>query len=282
MDKMVIRINGDELIPRFSEPDQRSKQRESVSYFDNGNIKSVYLEGFRQVHTPMGVMQAEMITFYDTGEVNRVFPVYGQISGFWSEAQEGELVPKADIHVGENEINCRIGCYHFYKSGRLKSVTLWPGDRVNVKAGAYNVLARFGISFYESGAVRSVEPSRPAIIKIKDLEFEAFDHQAIGISGDNSSLCFYENGDVKSLVTSTTALIITMNGSEYTVEEVGPILEYSPMSVDMKVMSPIKYQFDRTHIAVTDAYGTEHVYAYADVCLKTKHVGYDKKKMNNL
>ena len=42
---------------------------------------------------PAGDYQAELITFYEDGNVKRVFPLYGQISAYWSVEEEMEQAP---------------------------------------------------------------------------------------------------------------------------------------------------------------------------------------------
>lgn len=191
-----IHIGNNLLIPRFSEPDYRCKYREALSFYENGEIKSIYLEGVQYVNTPLGKQQAELISYYESGALHRIFPLYGQISAYWSEESEKELAPKLTIEVGDNRIVGKVSSICFYESGKVKSITLWPGEHFVIRAGDYEITGRIGVSFYESGAVKSVEPIFHTYVEINGKKIHVYNPFANGINGDKNSLVFDEKGNV--------------------------------------------------------------------------------------
>lgn len=191
-----IRLGNNLLIPRFSEPDYRCKYREALSLYESGEIKSIYLEGIQEINTPLGKQQAELISYYESGALHRIFPLYGQISAYWSEESEKELAPELTIEVGDNQITGKVSCICFYESGKVKSITLWPGENFVVRAGDYEITGRIGVSFYESGAVKSVEPIFHTYIEVDGKKHHVYNPFANGISGDKNSLVFDEKGNV--------------------------------------------------------------------------------------
>ena len=200
-EKNEIRIGSNVVIPRFSEPDYRCKYREALSFYEDGTIKSIYLEERQLVDTPLGKQEAELLTYYKSGNLHRFFPLYGQISAYWSEECEKELAPKMSIEVGEQNIIGKVSCICFYESGNVKSITLWPGENFTVKVGAHELTGRIGVSFYESGAVKSVEPVFYTYVEINGEKTHVYDPFANGISGDKNSLVFSEDGKIIDYVT---------------------------------------------------------------------------------
>ena len=49
-------------------------------YYDNGGIKSIYAQEPVKIKTSIGIIKAEFITFYESGAIKRIFPVYGGTS----------------------------------------------------------------------------------------------------------------------------------------------------------------------------------------------------------
>ena len=97
MKQTVIRTKVGDLIPLYDISDGRQKNRPSVEFFDSGEVYSVYLQERTNIKTPVGEIPAEFVTFYKSGAVKRVFPLYGQLSGFWTEDQEYELATEITV-----------------------------------------------------------------------------------------------------------------------------------------------------------------------------------------
>ena len=96
----------------------------------------------------------------------------------------------------------------------MKSLTLWPKDRVKLNIGDCNIVSRIGFSLYESGKIKSFEPFRITAIKTPIGDIDAYDINAIGIHGDTNSLKFYEDGSIKSLITSTNTITIKTSSGD--------------------------------------------------------------------
>jgi hypothetical protein len=67
-----------QLIPFYGEDSLRRKYKASVTFYGNRALKAVSLDAQQEVLTPIGEMPAELVTFYDTGELKRVFPLDGK------------------------------------------------------------------------------------------------------------------------------------------------------------------------------------------------------------
>ena len=158
MRKTVIDTPLGKLIPFYEITDGRQKNRPSVEYYKSGALYSVYLQEQTVVKTPAGDMPAELITFYESGAVKRVFPLYGQLSGFWTEDQEYGLATVLPFMVQGKRVLVKPLCVHFYESGKIASITIWPKERMKISTRYGEITTDLGVEFYESGEVKSIEP----------------------------------------------------------------------------------------------------------------------------
>jgi len=217
----------------------RTKQRNSMEYFENGILKSHYFGKRTKVLTPLGEMDAEMITYYDDGSVHRVFPLYGQVSGFWSEVEEIKLADSLGIEYS---------CYCFYKSGKLKSLTLYQDKKIEIETPLGKVNTRFGVSYYESGEVKSFEPPIPLLIATPIGEILAYDNNPVGIHGDRNSVEFFENGKLKSVSTlENNVSVINPVGISKLIK---PPLVRSDFDIEKFVVKPMKINFFQEGIEI--------------------------------
>ena len=251
----VIRYGENEFIPKYSSPDTRTKTRYAMDLYQSGNLKSIYLEKSTRVDTSIGQLQAELVTFYETGELLRLFPVYGQISGYWSEKEEKELLPEIHISMNGHDYGGKFSCICFYPSGAVKSLTIWPDEIIKIETNYGNVKVRYGICFYESGAIRSLEPAIPIVIPHTNGSFIAFNQEAVGVSGDFNSLCFLENGEVQSLYSSLTGLEVKDRKTNEVTRQVPKIVQ-SPMDITKKTVLPVKYKLGEESIQLSDSKGS--------------------------
>lgn len=265
-EKNVLTVGDNQFVPKYDGVDFRSKDRPAVEFTDTGRLKSVYLQDISRVKSPRGWLQAEFLTFYASGNLHRVFPVYGKMSGFWSEEEEAELLEETEIQVGEISIRAKISCFCFYESGAVKSLTLWPGETVLLDTPIGKVKTRYGISFYENGSIRSLEPAQPATVQFLDVLFLAFDNQAIGIHGDSGSLQFWENGALKQLTTMQTGVRLSGNG---TVVDTAPERLVSQMDIEAMEIYPIQIGLADGTISLTDSHGVQKIYSLSDVTIET-------------
>jgi len=251
--RILVTTKAGVLEARHSGQDHRSRDREAITYYKSGEMKAVYLEGWQTITTPIGPKQAELVTFYRSGAVNRVFPSFGKISGFWSEEDERQMFPTSQIMVFDTQIEARISCYCFYEGGTIKSITLYPGERVEFLWKKKMWKARYGISFYADGKLAAFEPATTQLIELPNGNFQAFDSMAVGITGDSGSLCFYPDGSVKSLKSCTSTLY------EGTKEKwiVKPEKMPSQMDPEVDIIMPVTYRFGHSYIEGTDSYGKE-------------------------
>lgn len=181
----IISTKYGDLLPCSGASDFRKKHRCAVYHYDSGSLKSVYLEQPQVLKFPSGDYQAELITFYEDGNVRRIFPLYGQISAYWSVEEEMEQAPYYDFTINGQSYRIRPQCLMFYPSGKIRSITLWPGDTIEVDTPVRTVKTGLGVELYESGKIRSVEP-----------EYSTVFYRKLRLHAENSSLAFTEDGQV--------------------------------------------------------------------------------------
>lgn len=189
------------LTPQHRPEEPRRSQVKPLLFHPDGGLRSLPLQDKAWVDTPLGRVQAELITFYPTGELCRVFPTDGELSAYWSWEDEMGLVAPQSVATPLGRVERRFSCLHFYPSGKLKSMTLWPEDHIPVPAAGRMVESRIGVAFYEHGAVRRLEPDRPTRVPTPIGELTAFDPDALGIHGDSGSLALSPDGSVEELLT---------------------------------------------------------------------------------
>lgn len=247
-----IFFQEDILIPKYESEDFRTRYRDAVTFYKSGELKSVYLEHQQEIHSPLGRIKAELVTFYKSGSLLRVFPVYGQISGYWSENEEAEMLLPYVIETGGQKLTAKISGICFYESGAVKSITLFPGESVTINTPLGEARVHYGISFYESGSIESVEPDIPTAIIYGSCKFLSKDNHPIGVHGDKNSLSFYEDGSLKALTTTITAVIFSRENEKLFIM---PERKISPTDIDETEIVPIKIDFQVKNIRVTDSNG---------------------------
>ena len=156
------------FVPQYSvvEPgmNRMKKRRSSVAFHDNGVVKSIALEKQTKVMTAIGEFPVELITFYTSGKLNRIFPLNGQINGYWSEEDEAGLCETYKFTFPLGSFQAKIIGIRFYESGKVKSITLWPGEIISVMTPKGSLKVKSGISFYEDGSIKSVEPAVKTLV----------------------------------------------------------------------------------------------------------------------
>ena len=211
-----------EIVPQYRSAEfgeRQKKYRSSLDFYDNGEIKSASLDRAALLRTPLGPMKAELVTFYQDGTLNRIFPLNGLIDGFWSETNERDLAEVLEIVLPGGSIRAKVISLHFYPSGAVKSITLWPGEVVTVNTPLGPVLCRTGLAFYENGAVRSVEPSRAIELETPVGPIMAYDPDIIGMHADQNSVQFSPNGELTAVSTIHSGIIASLpEGREYRIE----------------------------------------------------------------
>ncbi|MDR3154430.1 MAG: hypothetical protein LBW85_09230 [Deltaproteobacteria bacterium] len=186
--------------PSYRHGDARSKRAHSVFFYPSGRLKGLRLDRQAALRLPsVGAVPAEKLTFYESGAVKRVFPLDGRISGYWTERDERSLAEPLSLSLPCGEFSCLVSSLRFHESGAVSSVTLWPGENVEIAAGGRLYRVRIGFSLDEAGNLSSLEPARPTLVPTPLGELEAFDPEAVGIVADRNSLELDPSGGVTAL-----------------------------------------------------------------------------------
>lgn len=200
----IIRTSCGDLIPSHdSDYSIRKRYRNACEFYENGVISNIYLNDRTLVDTPIGKMDAELITFYEDGSIKRLFPLYGKLSAFWGEDDEFTLCREVEIPVADKKIKCHPRCIFFYPSGKVKSITIWPQTTISFMTRYGEVKTNLGASFYESGELESIEPSADTVVFINEKKIIPFYPFSSRIHADNCSLRFYKNGSIQALKAKT-------------------------------------------------------------------------------
>lgn len=201
------------LVPQYEHTGIRRKHTYSVSFFPGGTISRIALQEQTTVETPIGKLPAELITFYENGSIKKLFPLNGHISGYWSEDDEYNLAEEFFFDFPFGSIKTRIIGICFYENGAVRSLTLWPNEVITINTPIGEQRVRIGFSLYHDGSLQSFEPARPINVMTPIGLINCFDANASGISGDKNSLNFYEDGNIKALITSSTKITVTENNN---------------------------------------------------------------------
>lgn len=259
--KNMIMTHAGELVPAYTETDRR-KNKPSVEFHKNGIIKAVMLEEQSEIETPIGTLPAEYVTFYPTGEINRVFVSDGQISGFWSEEDERNFNIPLSFEFDFTKFTARLNGICFYKSGDIKSITLYPGEKVSLRTDAGELDTAIGFSMYEDGTLKSAEPAEAILINTPIGRFSAFDPNALGVNADSNSLGFDIYGRVISFSTVSNRIAVQTAESEFFIFQ--PEQKQHPLYDDMKITYAMKVSFDFENDTVTIAAEEPHTFKISE------------------
>lgn len=200
MRRTTVETSVGKLVPFYEISDGRQKNRPSLEYYKSGALYSVYLQEQTKVHAPVGDMPAELVTFYESGSVKRVFPLYGQLSGFWTEEQEYELAKPMTFTIQGKKVSVKPLCIHFYESGRICSITIWSKERMTVHTLYGDITTDLGIEFYETGEIRSVEPVIGTKLVLPDRGVVyPFNFFRLRMHADNNTLKFDKTGHLTEI-----------------------------------------------------------------------------------
>ncbi len=248
----TIHTGAGRIVPQYCDSEfgeRQKKHRSSISFHPNGKIKSAALQDPAPIQTALGIFDAELVTFYEDGGVNRLFPLNGLVNGFWSENNERALAVKLDFALSVGNFRAKVIGLHFYPGGALKSITLWPGETIRIQTPIGEMAVRTGFSLYENGSVKSVEPARPTAIETPLGTITAFDPDVIGMHADLNSVQFSSAGELLSLKSLATG--ITATGPDGTQTRLEPlVLESLLDSSDTRIVA-LKIDFRENEIDVT-------------------------------
>lgn len=230
------------FVPQYEDGGERRKLKHSLVFHKNGNLKRVCMQDKIMIKTECGEFPAESILFHKNGDVRKIFPLNGKLTGFWTWENEFKLAEELKIKTPIGSLNEKAIALNFYEKEKLRSITFWPGSKVKLDTTIGEVLVRVGVSFYENGSLKSLEPAKPVSVKTLIGDIMAFDNDPLGIHGDSNSLCLNIDGTIKRLLTATDKVIlIDKNGEEKFFE---PSYKVSLCSDTSKVVVPLEIEFE--------------------------------------
>lgn len=195
-----------EFVPQYTDSELRRKEILPVVYHESGVVKALPLEKQEVITTPAGDIPAELVSFHPNGNINRIFPLNGKLSGYWSQEDEAALSKPVVLTTPAGTMTTRVIGVSFYDDESLRSITLWPGETISISTPSGAFETRIGVCFSPDGTVKSLEPAKPTMVKTRAGEITAYDPDAVGVNGDENSLVFDENGDVIRVITTLTRL----------------------------------------------------------------------------
>jgi hypothetical protein len=241
----ILETEYGRLIPQYRDDHERKSVSYSLCFYQNGNLEKVYLQEQTYIKTDLGILPAELVLFHENGKIRKIFPLNGRLTGFWSENHEYKLAEKIKIETPIGTINEKIMSISFYDSGKIRNITFWPRERVEIQTPIGKETVRIGISFYESGALKSFEPAKATKIITPIGEIIAYDVAPLGIHGDTNSLTFFEEGNIKSLYTSTDEVVIEKGEKRHIYS---PDYKIGMCNDEVKDVVPLKIEFSKNRI----------------------------------
>jgi hypothetical protein len=249
-EKNLLNTPYGDLVPQYETEDMGRRQHKPFYFYKNGTIKSVPLQSQTLIRTPVGGISAELVTFYESGNLKRVFPLDGKLSGFWTARNEFALAEEITISSPLGSIRSKFIALQFYESGALKSLTLWPGEFLSLTTPAGLIRIRTGIAFHEDGAIRLLEPAGVVRVETPVGTLTAYDNEPQGIHGDLNSLEFTPEGEIMALKTvSEEITVIDQLGNPH---HFSPWLKDNPCGAERKVVVPMKVRFSKGRIIFED------------------------------
>lgn len=239
------------LVPQFTANTLRKRQLPAISFHPNGMIRNLPLEEQILVCTPAGVLPAEQVSFYESGALKRIFPLNGTLSGYWAQEDEARLATPLTVDTPFGPVETLAISLYFSPSGALRSLTLWPGTTLEVPTPLGGITARVGVSFFDSGVLRSLEPAEPVSVATPVGELLAYDPDAIGICGDNNSLRFRENGFLCGLTSTAHAFDVVLENGR--VRRLAPPLRRHPCDGERMEAGPLCLEFRPGVVGISSA-----------------------------
>jgi preprotein translocase subunit Sec61beta len=270
----LVKVGEKLYIPRYKKMDERKKENKTISFYESGNIKSIALEERSKVETSVGTVNAELITFYENGEIDSIFPLNGQIGFGWSMKDEKQLLEEMDFSFSFGEFTTQIIALRFFEDGSLKSMILWPDKRIELTTPLGKYPVRIGFRLYENGALHSFEPATPISIETPIGTIMAFDQHAVGVDADFNSVRLYPDGTLESLCTNSDIVVNCPSTKERTVF-------YQQLRLDMlsdeMVKLPIVLTFQENNVTLDN--GVEKkTFSIEDAKFLFLHDGYYVEK----
>jgi len=239
--KDIIKTKYGDLIPLYENDDPRRKDIVALSFYEDGNLKSISLQKQTEIETSLGRLKAEYIIFYKNGNIKRIFPLNGKLTGYWSEDDEYSLAEEFSFDFSFAKFKQKVIGVNFFENEKPKSITLWPKDKITIESPIGAVDVRIGFSLYSDGTLESFEPYMPIEVETPIGKITAYDRQAIGIHADSNSIKFSQDGKLEALTTSLNEVEIRDKNGFKTVYK--PKLQPSQIDETVIDIIPMKIEF---------------------------------------
>lgn len=248
-----IYINNYVLIPSYTIGDSRKRESSSITLYKTGEIKSIYLEKSTAIDVGGYSFNVEKIIFYKSGKVKKIFPLDGKITAYWTEDDEYNTAEVYNFNVNHINYSGKLISMKFYEDEKIKSITMWPKDRISIEHNNLLIENRIGLSFYPNGNLMTCEPSKPIYISTPIGKIKSYDINSIGIHGEDNSLKFNEDGTIKALKTSTDVIVAVNNNSGcLKVHEPKLVTPYS--NSDLKELITVDIEFCGNNVIINEEY----------------------------
>ena len=253
MPNLVLTRYG-RFVPQYSNPGIRRKDAKSLAFFEDGSLRALSLENETPIETSVGIIMAELVTFFEDGSLDSLFPLDGQISFAWSEEEEADQTRPYAFSFSFAAFQSKIIGIRFFPNGLPRSLILWPNEVIMIKTAVDEIPSRIGFCLYEDGKLASIEPAEPVQIRTPIGIVFAFDTTALGVDADINSLAFDRKGRVKSL-----ALLGTLKAIHI---KTGKTSIYVPaqrigLTDDAYADVPIRLSFETDVVTVASNAGVE-------------------------
>ena len=242
LERAEIETSLGRLIPIYEVEDHGRKKLTPVKMHKNGQVKSMGLQDATVVDTSIGPITAELVTFYESGAVRRVFPLNGKLSGYWTEKNEYGLASTLSIPTPIGTVAVKPIYVQFHETGELKSISLWPLEKVTINTPVGKIRIKKGFSFYKNGALASCEPDTPVLVETPLGTVEAHDPDPNGLTESNS-LTFTEGGRLAGL--STIKTVVNSEDNDGRGFSFSPLVERSMCSDTAFTVRPLKIAFQK-------------------------------------
>lgn len=247
------------LIPQFEYSEVRRKQAPSLTFYESGMLRRIALNHQTEVTTSVGSISAELITFYESGSIRRVFPLNGQLTAYWEENEEYALAKSRSFEFPFGKFETKVIALHFYEDEKVKGLTLWPQEEINVITPFGEQKVRIGITLYPDGSIQSFEPANPIELTTPIGTITAYDENADGITGDQNSLNITQEGMIKSLITSGTKVTIWENDKKIRIYS--PKAFYDMDGLEINFL-PLMIEFDNERVCLDGDWYDQKAYRF--------------------
>ncbi|MBQ7433540.1 MAG: hypothetical protein IJV50_08830 [Lachnospiraceae bacterium] len=262
-EESVLETPYGRLIPNYRCSDLRKKYREAVTFFQDGRLESIYLETPQPIQTSVGCMDAELATFYPDGAVKRLFPLYGQIGGYWTEENEYTLAKKVKLQLLNQVFDVAPLCITFFPSGQVRSLTIWQQETIAVDTRYGQVKTKTGFELFESGTLKSIEPVFGTSLMTEYGRLYPYDSDNYRLHAEGNSLSFAENGKLLSAKTIQSKIKIEKDGKERFIQ--APTVE-DPLT-GARRLSSLRLIFEDGSVKIEDVSGLDEQFENAMISI---------------